>query len=187
MSGTITKSRARWALLPIALLVAAAGVALAASTAAGAQATTPRCVQSGLEVWLGVGNGGAQTGSIVYPMEFTNVSGHSCELTGYPGVSAWASGHQLGSAAGRDHSVPVTTVTLAAGATLHTLLQITDVSSFPATSCHPVTATSLTVYPPGAFTAADIPFRFAACSTAGPVYLHVQAVQPRVGVPGHPA
>ena len=50
----------------------------------------------------------------------------------------------------------------------------------------PVTADGLTVYPPGAVSAAQIPFRFRACSAKGPVFLSVTPVQPRVGVPGHP-
>ena len=75
-------------------------------------------------------------------------------------------------------------MTLAAGATAHTVLQIIDVSALP--GCKPVTADGLKVYPPGAVTAAQIPFRFRACSAAGPVFLSVQTVQPRVGVPGHP-
>ena len=131
-----------------------------ASTTAGAQtaaATTPRCTTAGLEVWLGVGGGGGQAGSIAYPMEFTNVSGHACHLFGFPGVSAEVAGHQAGSAARRDHSAPEQTVTLRAGATAHTVLQIADVSAFPASSCKPVTADGLTVYPPGAFNAGPDP------------------------------
>ena len=172
------------------LLASVAGVLLTASTTAGAQtaavATTPRCTTAGLEVWLGVGGGGGQAGSIAYPMEFTNVSGHACHLFGFPGVSAEASGHQVGSAARRDASAPEHTVTLRPGATAHTVLQIADVSAFPASSCKPVTAGGLTVYPPGAVNAAQIPFRFRACSAKGPGFLSVGPVRPRVGVPGHP-
>jgi hypothetical protein len=171
------------------LLAIVTGALLTASTTAGAQtaaATTPRCTTAGLEVWLGVGGGGGQAGSIAYPMEFTNVSGHACHLFGFPGVSAEVAGHQAGSAARRDHSAPEQTVTLHAGATAHTVLQIADVSAFPASSCRPVTAGGLTVYPPGAVTAAQIPFRFRACSAKGPRFLSVGPVQPRVGVPGHP-
>ena len=138
----------------------------------------------GLAVWLGVGSGGGAAGSIVYPLEFTNVSGHACQLYGFPGVSAERAGSQVGSAAGRNHSVPARTVTLRNRATAHAFLQITNVSAFPPTSCKAVTANGLTVYPPGAFTAAEIPFRFRACSAKGPVFLSVQTVQPRVGVPG---
>jgi len=183
----ITKSKpARW-MLPGTLLTGIACAVLAASATAGAQTaatTTPRCKTPGLSVWLGVGSGGGQAGGIVYPLEFTNVSGHTCRLFGFPGVSAEVAGNQVGSAAGRDHSVPSRTVTLRNRATAHAFLQITDVSAFPPTSCKAVTAGGLTVYPPGAFTAAQIPFRFRACSAKGPVFLSVKAVRPRVGIPG---
>jgi hypothetical protein len=181
-----TSKPARW-VLSGTVLAGIACVVLAASATAGAETaatTTPRCKTPGLAVWLGVGSGGGAAGSIVYPLEFTNVSGHTCQLFGFPGVSAERAGSQVGSAAGRDHSVPARTVTLRNHATAHAFLQITNVSAFPPTSCKAVTANGLTVYPPGAFTAANIPFRFRACSAKGPVFLSVQTVQPRVGIPG---
>jgi hypothetical protein len=181
-----TSKPARWVLSGMVLAGIACAV-LAASATAGAQTaatTTPRCKTPGLSIWLGVGSGGGQAGGIVYPLEFTNVSGHTCQLFGFPGVSAERAGSQVGSAAGRNHSVPARTVTLRNHATAHAFLQITNVSAFPPTSCKAVTANGLTVYPPGAFTAANIPFRFRACSAKGPVFLSVQTVQPRVGVPG---
>ena len=55
-----------------------------------AAAPTPRCTTSALEVWLGLGGGGGQAGSTVYPVEFTNLSAHTCSLYGFPGVSAEA-------------------------------------------------------------------------------------------------
>jgi hypothetical protein len=183
----ITRSKpARWALSGMALAGIACAV-LAASATAGAQTaatTTPRCKTSGLSVWLGVGAGGGQAGSIVYPVEFTNVSGRTCQLYGFPGVSAERAGGQVGSAAGRDHSSPARTVTLRNRATAHASLQITDVSAFSTANCKAVTAGGLTVYPPGALTAAQIPFRFRACSAKGPVFLSVKTVQPKVGIPG---
>ena len=118
----------------------------------------------------------------MYPVEFTNVSGRTCQLYGFPGVSAEVAGSQVGSAAGRDHSVPARTVTLRNRATAHTFVQITDVSAFSPASCKAVTADGITVYPPGALTAAR--FRFRACSAKGPVFLSVKTVQPRVGIPG---
>jgi hypothetical protein len=168
-------------------LAAAACVPWAVSASAGAQATatTPRCTTGKLAVWLGVGGGGAGAGSTVYPVEFTNLSDHACTLYGFPGVSAESAGHQVGSAAQRDHAVPAQTVTLGPRGTAHAQLRITDVSAIPPATCKPVTADGLTVYPPGAFTAAEIPFRFRACSATGPAFLSVQTVQPRVGVPGH--
>ena len=125
------------------MLAGIACAVLAASATAGAQtaaSTTPRCKTPGLSVWLGVGSGGGQAGGIVYPLEFTNVSGHTCQLYGFPGVSAERAGNQVGSAAGRDHSVPARTVTLRNRATAHAFLQITDVSAFPPASCNAVTA-----------------------------------------------
>jgi len=168
------------------LIAALAGVPLAVTSAAGAAGTTPRCTRAALEVWLGVGTGGAAAGSISYPMEFTNVSGHTCHLFGFPGVSAFLLGSQAGTAAARNHSAPEQTVTLRPNTTAHAVLQITDVGVFTPSNCKPVLADGLKVFAPGAFKAATIPFRFRACLAKGPVYLHVTAVQPKVGVPGHP-
>ena len=176
-----------------ALAAAAALPAVTATAAPAAQARTtsagiPRCATSGLEVWLGVGAGGAAAGSTYYPMEFTNVSGHTCHLFGYPGVSARYQGHQAGSPARwvRSPFSAKRTVTLGPGATAHTVLQITSVANIPPARCRPVTATDLRVYPPGRFTAADIPFSFRACSVKGPVFMRVQYLQPGAGIPGHP-
>jgi hypothetical protein len=180
-----TSKPARWELSGM-VLAGIAGAVLAVSATAGAQtaaSTTPRCKTPGLSIWLGVGSGGAQAGGIVYPLEFTNVSGHTCQLYGFPGVSAERAGNQVGSAAGRDHSAAARTVTLRSRATAHAFLQITDVSAFPPASCNAITAGGITVYPPGARTAAEIPFRFRACSAKGPVFLSVKTVQPRVGIP----
>src|SRR5262249_17850745 len=162
MNLKINARAARWMAAAV-VLAAVGGIVLRSSTAATAQTasvTTPRCTTSSLEIWLGVGGGRRGAGSTVYPLEFTNTSSHSCHLYGFPGVSAQKAGHQLGSAAQRDHSVAAQTVTLGAGATAHAQLTITDVSAFPPTTCKPVTAEGLGVYPPGAFTAADIPFAF---------------------------
>lgn len=189
MLHVISKIATAKSVLSGVLLAAAASVMLtSSSTAAGAPTalvTTPRCTTPQLAVWLGLGAGGAQAGSTSYPLEFTNLSGHTCHLYGFPGVSAYAGGSQLGSAAHRNPSGPEQTVTLAAGASAHAMLQITDVSAFPPAMCRPVTADGLKVYPPGAFTAAEIPFRFSACSATGPVFLSIAPTQPRVGVPGH--
>jgi hypothetical protein len=140
-------------------------------------ATTPKCATSGLVVWLDTqGNGAA--GSIFYTLEFTNLSGHACTLAGYPGVSAVSlAGHQLGSAASRDTSHTPHTVTLASGATATSTLRIVEAGNFPNTACHEVTAAGLRVFPPNLTTSKVVPFPFSACSSTGPVYLTVRAVQ----------
>ena len=160
----------------------------------GSEATTPKrasatvarsCTTSVLAVWIGVGEGGAAAGSTYYPLELTNISSHRCRLFGFPGVSAIARRH-LGSPAGRNRAHPTYTVTLAAGATAHTVLQIADVGNFPAARCKPAEASTLLVYPPGEFSAAEIPFSFRACSARGPAFLSVEPIQTGVGVPGSP-
>ena len=151
---------------------------------AATSGSVPRCRTSALEVWLGVGPGGAAAGSTYMPIEFTNTGTTTCTLDGYPGVSA-RSTQQLGSPAGRNSQVASRTVTLARGASAHAVLQITDVGNYPPATCAPATATTLRVYPPGSFTSQDIAFRLRGCSKAGTEYLSVTAVAPGVGVPGH--
>ena len=132
-----------------------------------------RCPTSALEVWLGVGAGGAAAGSKYYPMEFTNVSQRTCDLYGYPGVSADYRGHQAGSPARwvRSPFSPESSATLRPGATAHTLLRVSDVANFPAPGCRPVTATGLEVYPPGQRAAAAATFSFRACPAKEPVFM----------------
>lgn len=144
---------------------------------------TEACSTSSLEVWLGLGEGGAAAGSTYYPLELTNTSNRRCRLFGFPGVSAVAGG-QIGSAAGRNRSRPTYHVTLLPESTAHVVLQIVDVGNFAASKCKPAEASGLRVYPPGQFTAAEIPFSFRACSAKGPIFLSVEPVQPGVGIPG---
>jgi Protein of unknown function (DUF4232) len=157
------------------------------STASTADATTaglPKCTTSNLRVWAGVpGDGSA--GAVHFQLELSNISSRSCTLLGYPGVSATtARGGQLGRAASRDNSHPVTQVVLGPGGTAHAELGVTDVGVFSRDACHPVTAGGLKVFPPNDFTAARFPFSFRACARRGPVYLHVSSVIPGTGIPG---
>jgi hypothetical protein len=166
-------------LLPTVALASSAGTTTAAHTAA-----VHRCYQSGLVAWLGIPGSGA-AGSTYYELELSNVSGQTCTLYGYPGVSALLNGMQVGSAAARTASHQKTLVVLPPGATAHVILQIADVSAFPPAACQPVTAASLRVYPPGAFAALRIPFTFSACSKTGPAYLHVSTTISGPGIPGY--
>jgi hypothetical protein len=147
------------------------------SSSAKATVATPRCATSELVVWLDTqGNGAA--GSVYYHLKFTNLSDRTCTLYGYPGVSAVnLAGRQLGSAASRNLAHTPRPVTLANGITATVVLRIVDVDNFPASTCRPVNAAGLRVYPPNQTAAKLIPFPFRACSHAGPVYLTVEAVQ----------
>jgi Protein of unknown function (DUF4232) len=158
------------ALVPAAALAAPGGTVHAGRTA------TPACATSGLDIWLNTQGSGA-AGTIYYNLEFTNLSGSTCTLFGYPGVSGTnLTGTQLGSAAVRIGATPQT-VTLANGATTTALVGIVEGGIFPPAQCGPVTAAGLRVFPPGQTQSKRVPFPFAACSKTGPQYLKIMPVQ----------
>jgi hypothetical protein len=128
-------------------------------------------------VWLDTQSNGT-AGSIYYTLEFTNLATHACTLGGYPGVSAVnLAGHQLGSAASRDHGTATHTVTLAPDASATAVLRIVEAGNFPTSTCRQTTAAGLRVYPPNLTSAKTVPFPFSACSRTGPAYLSVQAIK----------
>src|ERR1700722_5963640 len=70
----------------------------AAAARAAAEAIAPRCGTAALTAWLGI-PGDGYAGGVVYQLELSNTSNHTCSLYGFPGVSALApGGHQLGKA-----------------------------------------------------------------------------------------
>ena len=162
-----------------ATLTPVTAVAAAASPTGHARATagssSPGCVTSELVVWLNT-EGFGFAGGFVYSLEFTNLSGHTCSLSGYPGVSAVTlDGHRIGHAAARGVS-KVTLVSLASGATTTAALQIENVRHYDSAECHQVAAAGLMVYPPHQVTYKLVPFPFEACSLKDTVYMGVKAV-----------
>jgi hypothetical protein len=109
---------------------------------------TPACATSGLRLSLGISQG--YTGGVYVAIVFTNTSGATCTLYGYPGVSLVSAPPytQIGLAAQRSSSTPVKLITLAPGATANALLQIVDALNFPTATCAPAKASYLRVYPP---------------------------------------
>jgi hypothetical protein len=162
---------------------AASGAALASDTARLSSAPVPACQASRLGVWIALAQSNGAAGTIYYPLNFTNVSGRTCSLHGFPGVSAIArNGHQLGSPAGWATKVAARTVVLAPGATAHTILQYRDAEVSTAPGCDPVnTAVVLRVYPPNQYDATIAAFDLQVCSRAGPVYMSVEPILPGVG------
>jgi hypothetical protein len=159
-----------------------------AATSSGAADTTaasiPRCTASDLGVWLAVAQGNGAAGTIYYPLEFTNLSGHTCYLFGYPGVSALDhNGRQLGSPASWGSLAGARIVNLAPGATAHTLLAYHDAAVSTEPGCDPVnSAALLRVYPPGQRSATFAAFSFEACSHAGPIWMSIEEpIIPGVG------
>jgi hypothetical protein len=156
---------------------AARRAAAASAPPTAAAASVPRCTTSGLVIWLDTqGNGTA--GSVIYELRFTNLSGHTCALFGYPGVSAVdLAGNQLGSSATRDRARAARLLTLKNGRSATALLRIVDAGNFPAFACTPTTAAGLRVFPPNSPTSKVVPFPFRACAGSTPTYLFVRAVQ----------
>ena len=161
----------------IAVGVAATGliVSTAAFATTSSAASAPACTASGLGVWVAVGQGNGAAGTILYPLEFTNLSGHTCSLFGFPGVSAIDQhGNQLGSSANWEHTTSPHTVILAPGATAHTILAYHDVAVTTGAGCGPVkTASLLKVFPPGQHRFTYAAYDFLSCSHAGVRYLSI--------------
>jgi uncharacterized protein DUF4232 len=170
-------------LVGAALIASLATVSAVVSLAtSGLAASSPHaratagCPTSALDVWLNTdGNGAA--GSIYYKLELTNLSGNTCTVFGYPGVSAVnLSGGQLGAAASRDTTSTPRSVTLRSGHTAKVMLRIVEALNFPTSACHPTTAAGVRVYPPNNTSSRFVPFPFDACTT-GPVYLTVSSAR----------
>ncbi|HEU5392219.1 MAG TPA: DUF4232 domain-containing protein [Streptosporangiaceae bacterium] len=162
---------------------APSGAVLAADAARTTATAVPACTAGDLGAWVAVTQGNGAAGSIFYPLQFTNLSRHACAMRGFPGVSAIdRHGHQLGSPAGWDHTRPVRTVVLAAGATAHATLRYSDATVATSPGCHPVSSmVELRVYPPNQRQATFAAFSMEACSHTGPVYLDVTPLQAGVG------
>ena len=158
-----------------AALAPAVALAAPGHHAGGARTAIPACTTSGLDVWLDT-NGSSALGHTGYQLQFTNLSGSTCTLFGYPGVSAVTlTGTQIGSAADRSGITPQT-VTLANGASTHALVEITNTGLFQPSLCHQVTAAGLKVYPPNQTQSRTVPFPFKACSKVGTLYLTISPV-----------
>ncbi|MDQ6729597.1 MAG: DUF4232 domain-containing protein, partial [Actinomycetota bacterium] len=133
------------------------------SASHGRAASVPACPRASLVAWIDT-NGNGAAGTIVYKLQFTNLSGHRCTIRGYPGVSAAnPSGHGIGPGASRS-GTPVRTITLDNGATATANLGIVEAGNFPPARCGPTTAAGLRVFAPAATLAKFVPFPFAACT-----------------------
>jgi Protein of unknown function (DUF4232) len=161
---------------PLAIALAALGTTLllATPTAVGAS-SPPTCPASRLVVWTSANQGAL--GTIYWTLDFTNQSGSTCTLPGYPKVSAVnVAGHRLGSAAVHDTTHKVSTVTLSKEASAITMLAIVNAGNFPTSKCGPADAAGVRVTPPNGTASRVVPFPFKAC-TKTLTFMRVQAVR----------
>jgi hypothetical protein len=173
-------------LLAIAALTTAAlalpGSALAASgghAAGGHRHRIAPCRASGTTTWLGLGAGGGAAGTIFYPLEFSNTGRRTCALFGFPGVSAFKNGRQIGGAAVRVGSKHL--AILRPGQTAHAILGIVEAGNIA--GCHVIPGASLKIFAPNQQAPTIIPsFTFTACSNRS--VLRIRSVRFGVGIPG---
>jgi len=143
------------------------------------------CATSALKGRVKTTTAGAAAGSIYYPLDLTNVSGSTCTVFGYPGVSfvTGPSGTLLGRAASRNPAKPAATVTLAPGQVAHATLQVAQAGNYDPAQCKPVTAHWLRIYPPDQTVPLNVRFKAQACSARLPhsigSQLSVTVFQPR--------
>ena len=167
----------------IAAAVAALGLGIgsavvAMSPASAAPAAVPECASASLAVWISPDLGNGAAGTIYYPLDFTNISNHTCYLIGWPGVSATnANGKQLGSAAARDTNAPSQIVNVPSGGTAHAVLRYEDVQIDSSAGCSQTAAAFLKVYPPDQASGRRAFFSLPVCTVTGRVYLRIWRIQ----------
>jgi Protein of unknown function (DUF4232) len=152
----------------------------ASSSTAPAAPGVPACPTRSLQVKLGVSQGAA--GSVYTTIDFVNISSVTCSLYGYPGVSL-AGGQpvtQIGLAAVEDHTSPRELIRLAPHAVANALLKITNAGNYPASTCGPVAAHYLQVYPPNQTTPTYVASTTQACKKPVPL-LAIAPVRPGSG------
>ncbi len=108
---------------------------------------TSECKASNLK--LSIGSGDAAAGHFYVPIVFTNTGSTPCLMRGFPGVSyvTGDNGSQVGAPAQRTGSIG-SSVTLAPNAVASSVVTVTDVSVFDASSCQPTSVRGFRVYAP---------------------------------------
>lgn len=142
------------------------------------QPTTPAvaaCQAGQLSVDLGAPDGAA--GSTTYALTFTNTSGESCRLDGFPGVSyvTGSGGTQVGAAAERSGGSQGAT-TLSPGNSASAQVQAVQVANYPESDCNPEPVAGLRVYPPGSYDALFVALDGTGCANDGVKQLSVTAI-----------
>jgi hypothetical protein len=173
-----------WCISAIGAVAAACAISSTACAATYAPTTHVTNTASAVAACAGatdlrlrVANGQASGTADVtyYTLVFTNTSGSTCSLSGYPYISMISrAGSQLGSPAGHGLTLIVPLVILAPGATAHTTLAYYGGRVSAGHGCGPVAkAYEVRVYVAGQKLALYAPLGVHACSRAGQVYLTI--------------
>ncbi len=162
--------------VPTGVVSSPPGSPLAAAAAKTHTAAVVRCKTAGLVMWLNTEDSGT-AGSFYYKLEFVNLSGRTCTLAGYPGVSAVTlSGRQIGASAKREVTGRPHAVTLIPEGEATALVHVVDVGALPS-SCHPTAAAGFRVYPPGESASKLVPYPFRTCANVRESAISVRALK----------
>jgi hypothetical protein len=156
--------------------------------ASGGGAVLAACRSGSLAMTIDLSQANGAAGSTYYPLNFTNRSTKTCEMYGYPGVSfvtaGSGSGKQIGAAAQRSTAFTKLAVRLGPGSSAHAWLKVTVAANYPASTCDPVTADWLKVYPPEETDAGYVSQTFSACGSASAPLLTILPVRAGKGAVG---
>ncbi|MGN6172298.1 MAG: DUF4232 domain-containing protein [Streptosporangiaceae bacterium] len=155
---------------PTAAATSTAPTSAAPATTSSSSAAVTMCATSALKAAVNTAKPGAAAGSIYYPLDLTNISGSTCTVFGYPGVSCVTgpSGTRIGRAATRNPVKPATTITLTPGQVAHATLQVAQAGNYDPAQCKPVTAHWLRIFPPDQTAPLYVSFTTKACSARLP-------------------
>jgi hypothetical protein len=159
-------------------------VAASPASSSPAAAGPPGCATRDLQAKAGVSQGAA--GSIYQVIVFTNISGTTCTMYGYPGVSLAAGSPvtQVGQAAARSTQAGPSVVTLAPGKNANALLRITQALNYPTAKCTPTKTTYLEIYPPNQTTPTYLAYQSTGCASKAVNILMISVVQAGAGSGG---
>jgi hypothetical protein len=129
-----------------------------ASSAPSGPGSAPACTTA--QLTLRVGGGLVSGGTDTYFIYFTNASGKTCALRGYPVVTAVTgpdnTAKQVGDGAQSVAAPPATAQVLQPGAKAQATLRFAHTGNFTAPQCHHVNVLYLSIFPPGQDTAAYV-------------------------------
>ena len=150
-----------WLILAVAIALSAAGCGTPTHAARPSACTLP-----GMRVRLDLRAAGVAAGTAFLPLDFTNLSGSTCDLAGFPVVTAvtGAARRHVGAAATTDRGLVAKAVVLGGSETAHIWVRIADVLNIPASRCRPVTAAGFLVSLPGQAGSVFVPHPVMTCA-----------------------
>jgi hypothetical protein len=122
------------------------------------------CKATDLSVSLGHGDGAA--GTQYKPLKFTNTSGRTCVIQGFPGVSyvTGDNGNQVGAPAFRDGQKGPP-ITLKQGETASADVGFVNIQNYDPVACQPQPVRGIRVYPPQETASMFVSFETTGCGS----------------------